>query len=66
METHRLTLHRRYFKKEIRRLTLHRRYFLKYFAQLWSQVPVTPGLYRVDSNNRFLAGENQPGVRSPG
>jgi hypothetical protein len=29
METHHLTLHRRYFLKEIRRLTLHRRYFLK-------------------------------------
>ncbi len=29
MEAHRLTLHRRYFLKEIRRLTLHRRYFLK-------------------------------------
>ncbi len=29
METHRLTLHRRYFLKEIRRLKLHRRYFLK-------------------------------------
>ncbi len=29
MKKHRLTLHRRYFLKEIRRLTLHRRYFLK-------------------------------------
>ncbi len=28
MEKHCLTLHRRYFLKEIRRLTLHRRYFL--------------------------------------
>jgi hypothetical protein len=27
--TPRLTLHRRYFFKEIHRLTLHRRYFLK-------------------------------------
>jgi hypothetical protein len=25
-----------------------------------------PGLYRVDSNDRFLPGEYQPGVHSPG
>jgi hypothetical protein len=29
MGKHHLTLHRRYFLKEIHRLTLHRRYFLK-------------------------------------
>ncbi len=29
MENHRVTLHRRYFLKEIHRLMLHRRYFLK-------------------------------------